>query len=709
MAESQTKLPQEGTTQCGKSLPERCSQKQSLGCPSDSGGGNFRSYVTGASARDVSTPLVGNQAKVFSQMSGRKSNDKTGSGEWKKLSEVAAFSPAKTLPRSPPRSQSCGDIRNIDGPEATEEKRGVKRPRIPSPKQENELNLSFGLEIHEMIKKLQKEVNNLIKTVEEQPNVKKEVKYNSMRVLNVTRKLASKQIEDWFTNLTSANVEGHASKHRSVCSMVCQTTQTDAEEYKEQLKVPEKSSTSTQTVGQGRLEEDNLIEMIKSKMNEDLNPKKMEDLINMSWPSRTFKFTSRSRRSILTASEDSARAILYYTDEIDKNGIIASLYKQYPAIKSLMDAGKLKEKHQFVVLSSKDNITVNDSTNSDTQTKIIVLYGLNQQNDEEEHTSQIKDAINKISNTLNLNGYEKCIIAIPPNSDANRMQKIIEYCGRKTGKKFNLWLGKRKDVENQVKPKMRTDMRKNGTNTIIVHTDKNDSNSYAAIVREMKANINPEDMGIHVQRISKSIDGNIRLEIKEKKKGGGRSLIEEIKQKVKSVVNIGMKTNKCTLIISNLEETCTQEEILDALTKKLEDQELNEDNVKVQIWANRNGGKTASVDISTELAKPLLEEQYIKIGWLQCKIAERIQLNQCFRCNMFGHRAKECQAPESLMKKCLRCGETGHIARTCERERHCFICNVDGHRADSMACPEYRKKVNEIKTQRERKAILLHP
>lgn len=702
MADSKTKLPQEGTTQCGKSLPEHCSQKQSLGSPSDSGGGNFRSYATGVS-RDVSTPLVGNQAKVFLKMTGMKSNNKPDSGESKKLSEVDAFSPVRSLARSPPRSQSCGDISIKDNPEVTEEKRGVKRPRTPSPKEANDLNLSFGSEIHELIKKLQKEVNNLIKTVEDQPNVKKEVKNNSMKVQNATRKLAARQIEDWFSNLAAANLEGHAFKHRSVGSMVCQTTQTNDEE------IPETASTSTQTVGQGRLEEDNLIELITSKLDEDLNPKKMEELIQMNWPSRTFKYTSRSRRSILTASEDAARAILYYTDDIERNGIIASFYKQYPAIKSLMKAGKLNEKDQFVVLSSKDNITVNESANSDTQTKIVALYGLNRQNGEEEQTSQIMEAICKIGKTLDVNGYEKCIVALPPNSDANKMQKIIEYCGKKTEKKFHLWLGKRKDVEKKAFPKRRIDRRKKDTNTIIVHTDKKDSNSYAAIVREMKANINPEDAGTQVQRISKTIDGNIRLEIKERKKGGGRSLIEEIKQKVKSVVNIGMKSNKCTVIISNLDDTCTQDEIKDALANRLKEPELNEENVKVHIWENKNGGKTASVEIDIELAKPLLEDKYIKVGWLHCKIAERIQLDQCFRCNMFGHRAKDCQAPETLEKMCLRCGETGHIARTCERERHCFICNVDGHRADSMACPDYRKKVNEIKTQRERKIIHLHP
>ncbi|CAH0696129.1 unnamed protein product [Spodoptera exigua] len=43
MAESKTYLLQEGTTDRGESLPEHCSLEQSSGCPSDSGGGKFRS------------------------------------------------------------------------------------------------------------------------------------------------------------------------------------------------------------------------------------------------------------------------------------------------------------------------------------------------------------------------------------------------------------------------------------------------------------------------------------------------------------------------------------------------------------------------------------------------------------------------------------------------------------------------------------------
>ena len=43
MAEFKTNLPQEGTTNRGESLPEPGSQEPSSGCPSDSGGGTFRS------------------------------------------------------------------------------------------------------------------------------------------------------------------------------------------------------------------------------------------------------------------------------------------------------------------------------------------------------------------------------------------------------------------------------------------------------------------------------------------------------------------------------------------------------------------------------------------------------------------------------------------------------------------------------------------
>ncbi|KAK9694644.1 Zinc knuckle [Popillia japonica] len=102
----------------------------------------------------------------------------------------------------------------------------------------------------------------------------------------------------------------------------------------------------------------------------------------------------------------------------------------------------------------------------------------------------------------------------------------------------------------------------------------------------------------------------------------------------------------------------------------------------------------------------LLKLGRVKIGWvgcrirervevtrcfkLGCRIRERVEVTRCFKCLEFGHRRKDCKG-QDRSDLCLNCNQTGHTAKDCASENFCPVCQKTGHRADSTKCLKFRE------------------
>ena len=230
---------------------------------------------------------------------------------------------------------------------------------------------------------------------------------------------------------------------------------------------------------------------------------------------------------------------------------------------------------------------------------------------------------------------------------------------------------------------------------------KSTGKSYAETVRAMKAAIDPDEIGVTVQKTEKTREGNVRIVVKERKPGAKATLADRIVEKIESA-EVKMQTKETVLIIRDLDDSITKDEIKEAILG------ITPLGTNAKIGDIREGSAgtfSATVSLLPEGATEILKKGRIKIGWIRCRISEKLTPMCCYKCQAFGHYSSSCKEPSSA-KKCLKCGKEDHIAKTCQNQPHCYICKLDGHRADSMACPEYRKAVVNMQKEKAQNRIV---
>lgn len=108
----------------------------------------------------------------------------------------------------------------------------------------------------------------------------------------------------------------------------------------------------------------------------------------------------------------------------------------------------------------------------------------------------------------------------------------------------------------------------------------------------------------------------------------------------------------------------------------------------------------AIVQLSARTAAELKKEQRIKIGWVNCRIRQRVVVAQCFRGLGLCHVATNAKDPYRS-NFCFKYGESDHKAKACETLEECFMCALKGfephnHISGSKGWRAYRNALEEV-------------
>ncbi|XP_058817343.1 uncharacterized protein LOC131680645 [Topomyia yanbarensis] len=163
------------------------------------------------------------------------------------------------------------------------------------------------------------------------------------------------------------------------------------------------------------------------------------------------------------------------------------------------------------------------------------------------------------------------------------------------------------------------------------------------------------------------------LELKKDSKSSSCTYKELTEKAIGEAVKVRALCPEATIQCKDLDEISSEEELREALEKQCE---LGEVQMMIRMRKGPFGTQAASVRLPVEAANKALKIGKIKVGWSVCPLSVSQQPEVCFKCQEFGHLARNCSGPDRS-KLCRRCGEEGHMAKDCRQAPRCLICATE--------------------------------
>ena len=159
-----------------------------------------------------------------------------------------------------------------------------------------------------------------------------------------------------------------------------------------------------------------------------------------------------------------------------------------------------------------------------------------------------------------------------------------------------------------------------------------DDESYAEILKAMKAKVNPQNSGAEVLSIRRINKKEILLVLK---KGGDVSAFEKaLDQAVGERADVKSLVSKRLLDVRDLDESVTREEVVAAPCIALSKPDLGD---QCRLYKRFGGVQTAVVCLTEADVRRLLKLGKLRVGWVNCRIRELVEVARCFRCLGYGH------------------------------------------------------------------------
>ena len=151
---------------------------------------------------------------------------------------------------------------------------------------------------------------------------------------------------------------------------------------------------------------------------------------------------------------------------------------------------------------------------------------------------------------------------------------------------------------------------------------------------------------------------------------------------------------KPSFVIVNVHHSISEDEIKAEL---LNNNAMNVSKV-TRITSRATGQPTKLIRVITDSNNHVCAAQKhgVKIGWqlYRCEASrEPPHVRQCFKCQQFGHSAKECRNAI----RCLRCSQE-HSVKECTVQKENAKCSNCGgaHATVYRGCPAYQQKLTEV-------------
>lgn len=228
--------------------------------------------------------------------------------------------------------------------------------------------------------------------------------------------------------------------------------------------------------------------------------------------------------------------------------------------------------------------------------------------------------------------------------------------------------------------------------------------SYADILKQVKNDPKLKHLGENVRSIRKTGRGELLLQLNKSAHENVNIFKHSVENTLGSSAEVRALTHEIFVEIKDIDEITTGEDVLEALRNVSDNFESLTLSCIKSIRKAYGGTQTATIALSAGLANHLIKTSKIRIGWVVCRIREKIRPIRCYKCFDFGHTTHKCKSQLDYSDKCLQCGGIGHKIGMCPNKPSCLLCkkeNENGdHVAGCMACPYYKKAVQLLRLRK---------
>jgi hypothetical protein len=155
------------------------------------------------------------------------------------------------------------------------------------------------------------------------------------------------------------------------------------------------------------------------------------------------------------------------------------------------------------------------------------------------------------------------------------------------------------------------------------------------------------------------------------------------------------------LHIKGMDELTREKDVEKALSE-VTGNKLVEHMTVGKLRPSYGGTQAVTVWVRKELALQLLSKRSVKIGLNSCTIQERIDVEICYKCWGYNHKAKDCEQTDKK-NRCRKCGEEGHLSKACANEAYCIKCNRARHAVGSAQCRYFKEALANERRVRAKK------
>lgn len=411
---------------------------------------------------------------------------------------------------------------------------------------------------------------------------------------------------------------------------------------------------------------------IKAALKSDSGIVGLTDLLDKKWPNDLYERTEMVYSDGDDLNAEGDLALLIDPARPKGNRVVNALKKVHPDLKEVIEkcAGQL----DYIVKT-----VATRSRNQDTTEKTTAIYILPLEIDVERinRVEDTYDMLKRLRLSMHIHPTNKIKVVLGEGLNNDYVRKMCEFIFHSG---INIAL-----VTNKEKPKKTWSRAgRPETGKVVVRCG---GSTYADLIRTVKERVDPEEVGVKVKAIKRTAKGDLMLEV-----DGDLRKANDLKQATSNKINNEVKiaNRMVTVHVMDIDAATTGEEVELAM-RRMGIQDDKQTAVKA-MRPGRDGSQTAIVQVNRAKANLLVKAGRIRIGWVNCRVRERVAVTRCYKCLEFGHMGKECKGPDRS-DLCVNCHQPGHKAKECEGRHYCLSCNSDEHRSDTTRCPRFRELI----------------